>query len=1142
MQLTKTFLIMKMTACLMLIGCLTAGAHGFSQGITLSVRDVPLKTVFIELNKQTGFNFLFSDEMLEGARKVTVDVKNARLEDVLNLCFKDQPLQFSIVNKTILIKAAPGGRPVDRPLPPQEIRGWIVNEKGEGVVATITIKGTKNAVSSDATGAFVLKEADKNSVLVVTGVSIETLEYKLNGRTEVSISVKTKSVSNDPLVVTAYGIEKRTKELGYSVAKVSGEEINKANSGNLLTGLIGKVSGMSITTQSSDMNPQMRILIRGIRSFGQSSNNQPLFIFNGSPLSFGSDQDGAQLVMDFINNLNPADIEDVTILKGANGTAIYGPEGVNGVIIITTKRGMKGRPVINFRSNNSVQLVDWRNDKRQRQFGAGMGDGIYSSQSTYSWGPKYDGHLVPIGYPDENGVTQMVPYSDNKSSHQFFNLARVNRNNLSFSQSDNVSAFYLGLGYTDQAGLLLRDRQNQATIILNSSRTFGKTSIQLNINYARTNQDAGPDLQGKIQTLPTFIPITKYKDYVNDHWSQPDNYWNGISPYQEIDRNRTKGTSNALNGSIQLLFKPLSWLTVKEQPGINYSGFYSKGTVAPVYFSDYTKATDPNKYFDLFPGVSETMISNTSLNNDLLFSSIHHAGNFLIRANVGNSIRQNYVKNLTNKATLVVPVYNLAYYMYQPQIQETDVLSRQYSFFGNALAGYKDRVFLEVTGRNEWDSKRAAAARGKDFYFGANTSVVLTDVVPALKTFKWLTTARLRASIAKSANMNIVPYQSERRLGLGYGYPFVNNYTGDYLLSYSFYSGTPNPTLRPETVISQEYGSYFNFLNNRITLDVTYYYQKNNSAILSVNNAWLSGYPTIDNAGAFENHGWEFDLNMNPLVKLPHDMAISLQGRFALNNNKVLSLTPVYKGFFPVIDNTGQQLYARTGNSAYEYAVRDWKRDPQGRVIVDRLTGLPIPMGYDEFVLRGRTLPKYMASFSLGFTWKHLSMSVQADYSGGNDHLFDPFSAFYAGTHPLTLLNGREKFVFPNSVYDDGTGKYVENKDVVVSSTGQQLYTLFATVNEHGLVNGAFWKIRELAIQYEWPLQKNWIKAVSCSIYGRDLFSFYPKSNVNGDPGLIKGPGQRGFTVANNNLTGATSEISSLPGTVLLGFVTTVTF
>lgn len=1166
---TKTLLVMKFTALLMTVALLQAHAKSLAQNVSISAKELPLKSVFLQIKKQTGYVVFGRSDLFKNAKPVTISVKDIPLTDALEMILKDQPLNFRINGRNIILSAK-AREPIvtdaieAQPVPAITLSGKILDKDGAPVPgANISVKGTDKATSAAADGRFLLPGVPENSLVEISAVGFTKLTLRITATAAMvtnrqlkelladgspgNIIVKlTRAVSSlDEVQVTAYSIEKRTKEIGYSIAKVSGEQINKANPGNLLTGLIGKVSGMTITTQSSDMTPEMRILVRGIRSFGQNSNNQPMFILNGAPLSFGNDQTAAQQVMNFINNINPADIENVTVLKGANGTALYGPEGINGVIIITTKKGQIGKPTINFRNNTAFQRVDYRRERRQRMFGTGsgitdeFGNGIYDARSTYGWGPRYDGTLVPIGYPDENGEIQKVPYHDTKDARKFFEVAKTIRNNLSFSSSDAHSSFYLGLGHTTQTGLVPKDKQNQSTVLLNTSRNFGLVDIKMNVNYARTSDDRGPNIAANVRSIPTFIPILQYKDYLNDHWSQHDRYWNGISPYEEIDIRRSKSTTNAVSGNLIVEVKPLPWLVIRDQPGINYTGIYRKSTVAPLNYADFA-AQDMSKMYDQPASVSEEMSASSSINNDFIVSTIHHPGNFLVRANMGNTIRENYYKQLKSGASLVVPVYNLAFYRYSPNTQETAVLSRSWSLFGNLSAGYKDRIFLELTGRNEWDSKRAKVARGTDIYFGANTSAILTEIFPGLKKLKWLTTARLRASVAQSANMNIVPYQSERTFGLGWGYPYVNNNTGDYLLGYSFYPDNPNPLLKPERVISQEYGGNFSFLNDRITVDLTYYHQRNNSVILNVANAWLSGYPSIDNAGSFLNDGWELDVKIDPALQLPNKMSLSLEGRFAINDNKVLHLTDVYNGLFPAMDGSGQRYYAQEGSHAYTFAVHDWKRDPRGRVIVDKVTGLPEPEGFYDFSLRGRTLPRYAASIGITFNWKNFSTSILLDYLGSYDHKFSP--DIWSGMHTLTTLNGRERFVFPNSVYDDGSGKYVENTDVVVSSANQELYSRFDQVDLHGLTSGAFWKLRELVFQYAFPMKRGILKEVNCSLYGRDLFSIYPRSNIQGDPGLIKGPGQREFSSVPNNLTGGSSDNTALPGTVMYGFTVGIKF
>ncbi|MGN6421436.1 MAG: TonB-dependent receptor domain-containing protein [Pseudobacter sp.] len=1178
---------MKLTVFLLTAACLNVAAKGLSQSVTYSGKKVSLEQVFSAVEKQTGYLFLYQEKALSKARPVTVTAVNLPLLQFLDAIFDGQPLRYSISSKTINIF------PYTGPITPDDLKpgmpgtelaqnlafpvsGRVLDPDGKPVSgANIMVKGTKNGVSAGADGSFTIN-VNTGDILKISAVSFSEVQIRVVSNTSavvvsgegqsssgtddkkvtvlsgnpasgLFIRLPRSSVKLNEVQVTAYNIEKRTKELGYSVTKVSGEEINKANSGNLLTGLIGKVSGMTITTQSSDMTPEMRILVRGIRSFGQNSNNQPMFILNGAPLSFGTDQNAANQAMYFINNINPADIENVTVLKGANGTALYGPEGINGVVIITTKKGQLGKPTVNFRNNTSFQVVDYRRERRQRSFGTGsgltdeFGNGVFDPRSTYGWGPKYDGSMVPIGYPDENGEIQMVPYSDTKDARKFLNVARMVRNNLTFSSSDARSSFYLGLGHVMQTGLLPKDKQNQSTILLNTSRNFGVVDVRMNVNYAHTSDDRGPDVAASVRNLPTFIPLLRYKDYQNDHWSQRDRYWNYISPAEQIDNDRTKATTNALSGNLVFQVKPFNWLTIREQPGINYTGAYSKGTKKPVDFSGFA-AQDPNKMWNRLASVSENMNSSTSINNDIVVSTLHHPGNFLLRTNIGNTIRENYTKQLKAGSELVIPVYNLAFYRFAVPADEVAILSRSWSLFGNVSMGYKDRVFLELTGRNEWDSKRAKVARGQDTYFGANTSLVLTEIFPALKNWKWLTTARLRASVAQSANMNIEPYQSERTLTLANGYPYVNSNTGESLLGYRFYAENPNPLLKPERVISQEYGANISFLNDRIVADITYYYQRNNSVILNVANAWLSGYPSLDNAGAFRNNGLEVDLKLDPLFQFPNGMALTLDGRFAMNDNKVLRLTDIYGGLFPVRDPSGELFYAQEGGHAFSFAYRDWVRDPQGRVIVDKTTGMPQSQAYNDYSLRGRTLPKYSASIGLNFNWKNFSASILFDYLGGYDHKFDTEQSMWSGLHTLTTLNNRERFVFPHSVYDDGNGKYVENTDVVVSNANQELYNQFAMVNLHGLTSAAFWKLREVAFQYTFSLKRGTLKEVVASLYGRDLFSIYPRSNINGDPGLIKGPGQRQFSSVPNNLSGGASDNTVLPGTVLIGFTVGLKF
>lgn len=1117
--LSKTLLIMKMVVILMTVFMFHVHAAGVAQTITLAGKDMPLKKVFDAIEHQTGFVAFYNMSLLASAKPVSMNVSDKPLVDFLELVMKDQPIAFIIGEKTIILSPKPvsdgsSNKPIESVGAVYvakdtliEVRGRVLYEDGEPATVSIFIKGTRYGTSSSVTGHFVLTNVNPDATLVITGVNIEQTEIKLNGSQVTTISVKRKVVAQEEVVITSFGAERKTKELGYSTATVSGEDLNRALPPNLLVGLAGRVSGLNISTMSTEMNPQMKVLLRGIRSFTPNSSNQPLIIFNGSPLSFGSGQYAADLVMSFINNLNPSDIQDVTFIKGANGAALYGSEGVNGVIIITTKKGNKGMPSIALKNTTGFAQLDYRYQNFfQQQFGVGgaivdpAGNPVYDPVGVADfWGPEYNNEMVPIGRPDEHGEIQMVPYRYTNDRRKFYNIGVTNQTNLSLSQSDGRSDLYFNIGYTKQTGIIPKDEQSRTALFLNTSRQLGKVGFRINVNYTRTVASEG--LRIITEYMAPHVPVTRYHDYENDHWSDRNHYWSDVqeNPYETVDRVRTHSTSNIVFGNIEVKVAPVNWLTITERVGINYAGTQEKGTYGPQYYSDFAKSSGRAiSSLDRNPSVRELLSTDFSINNDLLLQSVIKSGDFVFRGLAGNNIRENYYKNLLAvSGPLAVPIYNLIYATEQVAASERAMLSRSYSFFGSASIGYKDNVFLEITGRDDWDSKLAVEARGNNFYYGANTSLILKELIPFLSGIRWLSGARLRASVTRTANMNIEPHQAQRYYTLAPGFPYVGDKGGTGLVSYYPYGSFPNYGLKPEKVISQEYGANFSFLRNRINLDVSFYTQANDGMILPRSNSRYSAYPGLANSGRFRNYGWEFDLRVDPLFQLPNGLSVSMQGGFTINENRVLSLDE------DTIFQTAASTVARVGRHAFEFRVFDWQRDPYGRVIVDRQTGMPVADNENP-VYTGRVYPKYTANFNLNLIWKNLSLNAVAEYRGGHQ-LFDNTSIQSVGTgaHPMTTQNGRKRFVFPNSVYTDGSGHYVENTNIAVRSTGRDLYQRYKEVTSLFIINSAFWKIRELSANYTIS-SKGVVQKLTIGLFCRNPFSFFPNRNMIGDPELVR--------------------------------------
>ncbi|WP_295128911.1 SusC/RagA family TonB-linked outer membrane protein [uncultured Chitinophaga sp.] len=1151
---------MKLTFLLLTVAILGVHASGRSQSVSLSGKDLPIKRVISAIEKQTGYVVFYNRDLLNDVKPITVDAHNMPLAEFLSTTLSSQPLNYRITDKMITFsrKPAPPEVIIETLQPLVLYNGQVLNSttKEPVVAATVTIKGHTNGTITDSKGLFNVN-VEPGTILVISSLGYQTVEYKTKrSETNFTISLSEKVAKLAETVVTAFGIEKSSKEIGYSVDKISGEEINRANSGNVLAGLQGKVSGLNITTQNASMTPQMRVLLRGIRSFGSTSNNQPLFILNGTPLTFGSDNNAAALVMDFINNINPADIQDVTVLKGANGTALYGPEGVNGVILITTKKGMKGRAVVNFRNSVSFQHMDYRNDKaKQRSFGTGLGtvdadgNGLYSTTDRNGWGPKYNGELVKIGRPDENGEYQMVTYADRQDARRFFAPAMTVQNNLSVSQSDDKSDFYLGLNHSSQDGFIPADKRKNLSLFLTSARRFGKYSAQVNISYSCTTSDLGPDMRDILST-PTFIPLLSYKDWKNDKWSDNNHYWSDedvMSPYQAAENNRSDVKENAMVTGLVLTAKVLPWLTITEKPSVVYSGKMEKGINKPVNFSDFAKLNGGwNRWRDQLTQLTERSETNTTLNNDFLITALNRTGYFTFRTTLGSSVRESFLKKVSGSGNPIIPVFNLSFSREQPYGSEQSFLTRFYSFFGTSTIGWKDRAFVELTARNDWDSKRAKVGRGKDLYLGANSSVILNELVPSLSSLPWLSRLQLRAAVNGTANMNILPYQAERTLFLAYsnGFPYPGT-TGEGVLSYNYTIDNPNPFLKPERIISQEYGALFSLWKDRVVVDVSYYTQRNNGVIMQTAIPWLSGGATLDNLGVLRNFGYEVDIKLNPLFRLDNGLTVTADLRFAKNDNKVISVSEIYDGQFPMKKpNPGDMygLFAREGGTAFEFQTFDWKRDPQGRVIVNKTTGMP-DTDLTKGSFTGRTLPKYTGGASINLNWKGFSLAVLGEFNAGASHYFrNGQYDLTTGMSVITTYNDRKPFIVPNSVYDDGGGKYVENSTVYVSNTNRELYSHYENTSTLFLTSANFLKIREIVLAYEYGFRNSVLKKLMVSAYGRNLYNWYAKDNIYGDPDLVNGPGSRGYRTLPANLEGATSGVSTVPGVLQFGFITTLTF
>ncbi len=1016
------------------------------------------------------------------------------------------------------------------------ITGTVTDEKGDALPgASVTIKGTRTGVSADNTGQFRIS-AKTGDILVVSGAGLEPTETTVGAGSTVGISVKRLVLTGTEVVVTALGQTRQPKELGYSVAKVKATELTQAKAVNLQNGLTGKVSGLNVTTVNNGVFADTRITLRGIRSL--TGNNQPMLIVDGVPISLG-----------FINSINPNDIVDVTILKSASATAVYGPDGANGALVITTKKGSRAKPMISVGHTVQIEKVSYM-PELQTQFGSGSsvdqyGYGVYDPIENQGYGDEFDGSIRQIGRDGPNGEQYLVEYiARSKEKRKFWETGLTNQTDVSFSTGD----FYLSAQNVIIEGIQPKDMNRRVSLHMAANKEYNKFKASYSLNYTKGNYDvnAGQSFgNGRDYTpywnlvnSPMQIPTTRFKDWHNRNnadgsinFAHPDYYFNDYyyNPYWTIDNFRSKGRSEDIFGNIELNLKATNWLNLTYRLGATVSNGTSKSTAAAFTYGDFAKNVahkSSAQSGDIPSQVIDASSTSSRINSEFFGTVRKNAGDFKFEALVGQSFREDNSKNLsTSSFNLAFPqLFNVIGRKGDANVGENDFKSRLMRIFGKVSIGYNNWAFLEATGSYDVNSRLSnfydyQFKNIAFFYPGVSLSILLTEAIPALKNSKTLSYLKIRAADSKTGNVNLNPYSLENTYGLGGGFPYGSlvGYTSSNLLRL--------PSYEPEFVHNREAGIEIGFLKNRINLEGTYYRQKNSNQIVDVAYSGATGFTQARlNAATFFNTGWELDLKLTPLVKI-NNVSIDFKVNYSRQSNEV---TKIIEGVDQL--GIGNGNYVIVGKPAYTFQLTDYSRDDQGRVIVDRVTGLPsVDPTIKPF---GQTAPKHLLGLNLGVTFKSLTFSLVADYRAGAQIYTGNWASGldFSGISKRSGQNSRQPFVFPNSVYFDGT-KYVANTSIYATG-GYDFWSqsVNTAANTNYLVSADFWKIREASLSWNLPLKwfgftKNAVKGASFTLSGRNLFMFLPKTNEWTDPE---------FSNTTGNAQGVTG-FEALPPTRIFG-------
>jgi TonB-linked SusC/RagA family outer membrane protein len=995
------------------------------------------------------------------------------------------------------------------------IKGQVTDANGNPLSGVTVSVGGQNAGRTDQDGNFSVSAAQGNT-LAFTYVGHERKEVQVGASDNITVSLQAQAKEIEAVVVTALGQTRSKSKVGYSASSFNSEAINRSAPVNVLDGLQGRIAGADISTTGGQPGSSTKVVLRGYGVLGDG--NQPLYVIDGVPLNdarLGSSSSGGVDFGNGLNDLNPNDIESITVLKGTAAASMYGSQAKNGAIMITTKRGRAGKLKVGFSSSYNISTVG-KVPEYQTQFGQGW-DGHFYSTENGSWGPRLDGKERLWGNVVDNSQL-LKPFSAVKNGiRDFYDYGQEWNNNLSLSGGNETTNFYFSYGNVNSNGVLPGkvDGLDRHTFSLRTNSKFNKFTIGTSFNYVNRKQNAAATqsesgvsggLFEELLQIPVDINVADFKDYKNKFFNV-DNYFTPYAenPYFILYENGNEQKADRFFGNLDLNYKFTDWLTAQARVGGDFSNartFIWKARSEP-------KAGSPNISRSIGVGsVQEGNNYSGLINGDFLLKFNKDLGDdYSLEAIAG----YNYYQQ-TGKATvariedLVIPgFYNLSNSLASPTASDANSRKRTMGVYSQAILGYRDQLYLTLNARNDWSS--ALPINNNSFFYpGANISWVASKTLDLSNTP--INLLRIRAGYGKTGS-DASPYLVHSSLtpgtvGLGFGnitFPF-NNVAG-----FEISNQIGNLGLKPVITNELETGAEVRLFKSRLGIDATYYHKTTEGQILNVPISPSSGYTSlVSNIGTVTNKGIELTIDGTPIRNKNFNWNATYT--FTRNRSNVenlaegldqIALNGAYDAEFNIIP--GMPV------GVFEAPVA--KTTPDGRVIVSATTGMPEVAA--EKAVYGTAQRDYTMGLNNTFSYKDFSLGFGLDYRKGGLFYSGTADLFlFTGNSYMTTYNDRKPFVVPNSVNEvlDAEGKvsYVENTTLIDQAhIDDYFYTNSgkALAYQYRLLDKSFLKLRDVTLSYKLPSSlASKLKAdnLSVTLYGRNFLLWTPKENVYIDP------------------------------------------
>lgn len=1071
-------------------------AQGLNNRISFNFKNGTLTALLKSIEKKTSLSFVYTNKDAVLNQQVeAVKADNEMVSSLLDRILTPMQLTYVVQNNQVIIKKA------------VRVKGKVTDEKGLPVPGVNVLeKGSNNTTTTNLNGDYSLNVRESSSTILFRMMGYQTKEFTLKGETVVNISLIPDETGLSEVVITALGIKRNEKALGYSIATLKGSDVNTVKEVNVVNSIAGKVAGVNVVSTGSDPGSTAMITIRGQSSI--ATDNQPLFVVDGVPVahSLRATSEVGRSSVDYgspVADISPDDIESITILKGASAAALYGSRAGSGVVLITTKSGSSAKKGLGVSFNSNAMFDQaWMFPHFQNQFGAGEYTDDPAVSTTSAWGPRLDIGTKHLQWNSPLDAQSGKPIPTDWVSHpnnakDFYNTGSTYTNNIAIT-GKNADGNYR-LSYTNMVNKGIVPHTDLSRNTLNLAATYvlhPKVKISTNIGYVNNKSDNRPSAYREsvtqmVYSMPSNMNINDLKNYwktgrENLEQFSPDDSDN---PYFVAYEHTNGYDRNRITGNVQAVFDITNDLSLMVRTGLD------------LYNEEHeTKRPFSAKRFK-FGGYGVDNSFFKEQNTDFLLSykkTLNQDWSFGLSVG-GNQMDQTNRSTAQRTESLSIPgIYNIN------NARAGTITNAQYSsrkrinsLYGMGQASFKNMVFLDVTGRNDWSST-LPAQNNSYFYPSVSLSTVLTDVFKVKSDL--LSFAKIRANWAQVGS-DTDPYQLYNTIPFNQDWGDVKRATIEFNLKNNF--------LKPEIATSYEFGGDLRFFNNRLGLDVTWYKTNKRNQIINIPTTITSGASNrLINAGNIQNSGWEIGLNAVPVQGI---FKWEIGANFTRNENKVISLMeglPEYS--MGSADGDNIRYLIKEGTKIGDFYTPSYTKVPGGQyagaALLDK-TGHYI-RNNAEYIKVGNYNPDFTIGFNNTFSYKNLTLNFLLDWrKGGNFYSYVVKSLINAGLTDNTIAgrdaqtgglpwvdsqgNKRNDGMIIPGYIASADGTYSENKVIIAASDFYN--NTYNKYYERLTYSASFLKLREASITYVFSknvLGKLPISNLSISLIGRNLYTW----------------------------------------------------